>query len=61
MPMMELLAHMGHHDDKMGSELEHCTPILVCAGLIIVVLLGVILYLLKTTQPKSAPTSKKKK
>jgi xanthine/uracil permease len=53
MLMFTIFAHAGHsHDTDMVSGLDHCTPIIITAGLIIAGLLGVILYLLANRQPK---------
>lgn len=58
--MFHLLAHAGHsHDMNSMNAIDHCMPILVTAGLVILVLLGVIVYFLSEWQPKK-PSSKKK-
>lgn len=63
-----LLAHVGHtHDMEMNgmSDIDHCMPIIIGAGLIIVVLLGIIAFLLMrghaASSPAAKPVSKKKK
>ena len=46
----------------LGESIDHCMPIIIGSGVIIVILLGVIAYLLTTWQPKPAkktPTTKK--
>lgn len=63
--MFSTFAHAGHvHDMKsmtLGESIDHCMPIIIGAGIIIVILLGVIAYLLATWQPKPTPTAKKTK
>lgn len=41
----------------LGESIDHCMPIIVGAGVIIVILLCVIAYLLTTWQPKPAQKS----
>ncbi|MNY71648.1 hypothetical protein D3C86_2100400 [compost metagenome] len=55
--MLNTLAHLGHSHDiesttNMNS-LEHCLPIIICAGFIIIVLVAVIIYLLATRRAKT--------
>lgn len=66
--MLNLLAHAGHsHNMEMNemSDLDHCMPIIIGAGIIIVVLLGIIAYLLmrgkSAATPKAKPSKKKSK
>lgn len=61
--MFNLLAHAGHSHDAStagyASFIDHCTPVIVIASLIVAFLLVVIAYLLVTWQPKSFTASKK--
>jgi hypothetical protein len=43
------------------SDLDHCMPIIIGAGIIIVVLLGVIAYLLMRGKPSVTPKAKPNK
>lgn len=58
--MLTTLAHAGHsHDMDTMTTLDHCMPIILASGLIILVLVGVIAYLLTAWQPKTSAKSKK--
>ncbi len=61
MSMFTLFSHAGH-SHELGSELEHCMPILVGAGIIIAALVIVIIMLVlnKDTPEKKKPTKSKK-
>lgn len=54
-----LFAHAGHHADNTTnmssmSDIEHCAPIIIGAGVIIIILFLIILYFLLAWQPKTA-------
>lgn len=59
-----LFAHAGHsHEMEMNgmSELDHCMPIIIGAGIAITILVVLVVYMLAAWEPKkSAKTSKKK-
>jgi hypothetical protein len=66
--MLNTFAHAGHShtiESTLGvgtSNLDHCTPIIIGAGIIIALLLGVIVYLLKSiAAKKSIATTETKK
>ena len=63
--MFTTFAHAGHvhsmQDMTMAQSIDHCLPIIICAGIIIVILLAVIAYLLTTWQPKSSQKTKSSK
>jgi hypothetical protein len=60
MLMFTIFAHAGHsHDMDMASGLDHCTPVIIIAGIIIAGLLGVILYLLANRHPKKLTKNNK--
>ncbi|MNH58593.1 hypothetical protein D3C85_1007550 [compost metagenome] len=58
-----ILAHLGHSHDMNSMDgtgagsIDHCMPIIVGAGIIITLLIGVIVYILSTWQPKSRTRS----
>ena len=56
MLMLNLFAHSGHsHDIQMMntmSSLDHCMPIIIGAGIIIAILLGILVFMLTMWQPK---------
>lgn len=58
---MDKLAHAGHeHSTDMNMmTADHCMPLIVGAGIIIVVLLGVIFYLLRESNSQK-PAKKTK-
>ena len=59
---IQLLAHAGHaHTETMHemSDFDHCKPLLIGAGIITVLLLGIIVYLLSAWQPKKSAAAKK--
>lgn len=65
--MFTLFAHAGHSHESMDSmnAIDHCMPIIVGAGIIIVILVAIIVCLLAARQPKhqtkaSKVVSKKK-
>lgn len=60
--MFTLFAHAGHsHEAIEGmTAIDHCMPIIFGAGFIITILLGAIVYLLATWQPKSKKKPAKK-
>jgi protein-S-isoprenylcysteine O-methyltransferase Ste14 len=55
--MLNTLAHLGHSHDMESAtnanSLDHCLPIIICAGFIIIALVAVIIYLLVTRQAKT--------
>lgn len=63
--MFTTFAHAGHvhtmQDMNMAPGIDHCLPIIICSGTIILILLGVIIYLLTTWQPKSSQKAKSPK
>ena len=63
--MFTIFAHADHSHEMESmhgmSELDHCTPIIITAGVIIVILLGIIAYLLMRSQSTATPTKKKSK
>lgn len=58
--MLYTFAHAGYsHDMDSMTMLDHCTPIIIGAGIVIAMLLTVILLLLVNRRPKTqdkAPT-----
>ena len=60
---LSTFAHAGHAHDMntmtLGETIDHCMPIIVGSGIIIVILLVVIAYLLVTWQPKPLQTAAK--
>jgi hypothetical protein len=44
----------------MATTIDHCMPIILGAGIVIVLLVAVIVYLLAMWQPKTAATPKRK-
>lgn len=60
-----LFAHgAGMHmmeDGHSMSDIEHCAPILIGAGIIILVLFAIIAYFLAAWEPKKKPAKKTKK
>lgn len=67
--MLHILAHADHSHEMESmhgmSELDHCMPIIIAAGVVIVILLGIIAYLLMRGQsaalPEVKPIKKKNK
>lgn len=63
--MFTTFAHAGHVHDMnsmtLGESIDHCMPIIIGAGIIIVILLGVIAYLLTTWRPKPAKKTRETK
>ncbi len=62
MNMFTIFAHAGHAHEStdMMTAIDRCMPILIGAGIITAILVGVIVYLLTTWQPKkNTPTAKK--
>ena len=61
---LSTFAHAGHAHDMnnmtLGETIDHCMPIIVGSGIIIVILLVVIAYLLVTWQSKPQHTAAKK-
>lgn len=65
---MKQLLHFAHagemhvmEDGRSMSDLEHCAPILIGAGVIILVLFAIIAYFLVAWEPKKKPARKTKK
>lgn len=61
--MFKTLAHAGHsHEMTVNglSEIDHCAPIVIGSGIVIVVLLLVIFYFLASWEPKTPTKSTKK-
>ena len=63
--MLNQLAHAGHSHDITSvngmSDIEHCTPIVIGAGILIIILLLAIVYFLVAWQPKRSTVKNKKK
>lgn len=66
--MLNILAHAGHSHEMESthgmSGLDHSMPIIIAAGIIIIILLGVIAYLLmrgQSTTSEAKPVKKKSK
>ncbi len=61
--MFNLLAHASHtHDtENLGQStfIDHCTPVIVIALLVVAFLVTIIIYLLVTWQPKSFTATNK--
>gem|GEM_PF-3374781 len=66
--VMNTLTTFAHTMNTMDSTMDmsdpavfidHCLPVIIAAGVVIVILFGIIVYLLFTWQPK--PKSKKRK
>lgn len=59
-----LFSHAGHahtaESMDMATTIDHCMPIILGAGIVIVLLVAVIVYLLAMWQPKTAATPKRK-
>lgn len=59
-----LFSHAGHvhtaDSMDMATTIDHCMPIILGAGIVIVLLVAVIVYLLAMWQPKTAVASKRK-
>lgn len=54
MLMLYTFAHAGHsHDMNSMTMLDHCMPIIIGAGIIILMLVSIIVFLLVTWQPKT--------
>lgn len=54
MLMLYTFAHAGHaHDMDTMTTLDHCMPVIIGAGIIIVMLVAIIIFLLITWQPKT--------
>lgn len=52
--MLTIFSHAGHdHSMEMNSGIDHCMPIIIGAGIIIAILLGIIAYLLVNRQPQT--------
>lgn len=60
--MLHILAHADHSHEMESmhgmSELDHCMPIMIVAGAVIVILLGIIAYLLMRGQSAASPEVK---
>lgn len=59
MSVITTFAHAGHsHADSTMSGIDHCMPIIIGAGVIILLLTLVIVYLITQWQPKPRTTIK---
>lgn len=60
--MNMLFAHAGHSHDSADilSAIDHCMPIIIGLGGVIVTLVVIIIILLSTWQPKKATKASKK-
>lgn len=57
--MLNTFAHLGHsHETETMSVLDHCMPIIIGSGIVIAILIGVIVFLLTTWQPKKKSSKK---
>ena len=64
--MFNIFAHAGHTHYGMESmngmsDIDQCMPIIIGAGIIIIILFAILAYLLTAWQPKKQTDSKKKK
>lgn len=61
--MYDIFAHAGHSHESAQSmnSIDHCTPIIIGAVVVIAILLAVVAYLLVSWQPKKTPKSTNKK
>ena len=58
--MLNTFAHLGHsHETETLSTLDHCMPVVIGSGIIIAILIGVIIFLLTTWQPRQNTGAKK--
>lgn len=58
--MLNTLAHLGYsHETETMSTLDHCMPVIIGSGIIVAILVGVIVFLLITWQPKQNTKAKK--
>ncbi|QQG50534.1 MAG: hypothetical protein HZB75_03290 [Candidatus Saccharibacteria bacterium] len=56
--MLTIFAHAGHSHSM--NDFDHCLPVMIGAGIVIVVLVAVIVYFLIAWQPKAKTKNKKK-
>lgn len=59
--MFTTFSHLGHDHTSDTLTIDHCMPVIVGAAVIIAALVGVIVYLLATWQPKKRPANKQKR
>lgn len=51
--MLNTFAHLGHsYETETITTLDHCMPIIIGSGIVIAILIGVIIFLLTTWQPR---------
>lgn len=55
--MLNTFAHLGHlYETETTTTLDHCMPIIIGSGIVIAILIGVIIFLLATRQPRRNAT-----
>jgi hypothetical protein len=58
--MLNSFAHLGYsHETEPVSALDHCMPVIIGSGIIIALLIGVIIFLLTTWEPKKGTRARK--
>lgn len=59
---METFAHAGvKHSEDLSESIDHCMPIIIGMGAVILILLLVVAYLMTNWEPKNKSVTKSKK